>query len=169
MPLLSYFFGSPAGCSMVSNLTKIGRLYQLELTVSYILAQSLKWGNTLLLYHFKSFKIRLTFYTKLKSQISIKNSCLVQLSSSILELCRIESNIPATWMTKDDFQKQNKNGREEWDREREVQLTVKTPPIMAQIFVMKCGKDLEFSVIKTWLHEEAWLSTYQKKGTKSKH
>ena len=67
-------------------------------------------------------------------------------------------------MTKDDFQKQNKNGREERDREREVQLTVKTPPIMAQIFVMKCGKDLEFSVIKTWLHEEAWLSTYQKKN-----
>lgn len=37
----------------------------------------------------------------------------------------------------------------EKDMERERVQTVKTPPIMAQTFVMKCEKNFGFSVIRT--------------------
>ncbi|KAJ6417342.1 hypothetical protein OIU84_003121 [Salix udensis] len=76
-------------------------------------------------------KWKQTTRTKFISHIS--SSCQKFLPSStffiiLTVLCKIESNIPAT---------------------------VKTPPIMAQTLVIKCQKDLGFSVIRTCIGESS--------------
>lgn len=70
----------------------------------------------------------------------------------LIVLCRIESIIPATCKPK-----RKKKLVSTIETSKQLQktkiLTVKTPPIIAHTFVIKCEKDFGFSVIRTWLQK----------------